>query len=126
MARIALTILGVLGAFLWAAAFMRAPGAALEVLLALSPIVVTAWLILMLTMRRHARAGLRGGTTVAVDQAAVLTRNGHRCYVCGREKAATVIARRPARRDEPDPLARFITLCDDCANASPLYQPTPR
>jgi len=123
MARMALTLLGVIAALVWAAVFVEAPGAALEVLLLLSPVVVTIWLILMLTApRRSRRAVAQHGQDgpPPPDAGTVLRRDRGVCSVCGTTGARTVVARRPARRDDADPLARFASLCDACASTTAL------
>lgn len=119
MMRVLLTLLGALATLAWSALFLRAPGAALELLLFTSPIVVAAWLILMLTAPRREPTRARPVPVMPPDlQERVLRRDGGRCRLCG-EPAARVVARGPARAGA-DPLARFIAICEGCARTAPL------
>ena len=124
-----LALLGMAAALGWAVLMVRAPGAALELLLVTSPVVVAVWLIVMLTAPQRGPGaapdgtGARGGTappTAERVRDAVLARDGGICALCDDRGAGAVAARRPARRRDPDPLARFITLCDTCAAAAAL------
>ncbi len=120
MIRTLLTLLGALGALAWSILFLEAPGAALELLLFTSPIVVAVWLILMLTTPRRERTRARPAPAPPPDlYERVLQRDGGRCRLCGEGPAARVVARRPARAGT-DPLERFIAVCDACARTAPL------
>lgn len=138
MARTALAALGVLMSLGWAVLFVEAPGVALELLVLASPVVVTLWLIVMLSgPGPHRRAKAAAGAARRVVPAAlspceqetgrsrapraeVLRRDGGACRLCGAPRAMTVAAERPARRDDDDPLRRYISLCDGCAATTSL------
>lgn len=121
MVRTLLTLLGALGALVWSILFLQAPGAALELLLFTSPIVVAVWLILMLTAPRRNRPRARpAGTGPPPDLVErVLRRDESRCRLCGEGTATRVVARRPPRAGA-DPLDRFIAICEGCARTAPL------
>lgn len=119
MVRSLLTLLGAVAALAWSVLFLQAPGAALELLLFTSPVVVAVWLILMLTAPRRERPRARLAPALPPDlHERVLQREGGRCRLCG-EPATRVVARGPARAGT-DPLARFIAICDGCARTAPL------
>jgi|GEM_PF-3461422 hypothetical protein len=123
MVRTLLTLLGALGALAWSVLFLQAPGAALELLLFTSPIVVAAWLILMLTAPRRDRPApaprsAETGPPPALEER-VLRRDAGRCRLCGGEPATRVVARRPPRPGA-DPVDRFIAICEGCARTAPL------
>jgi hypothetical protein len=123
--------LGAVAALGWAVLFVRAPGAAMELLILCSPVAVAAWLIV--TLPSHSRARVSGDAPAAADgqadqldriRDAVLARDGGRCELCGESAAHAILARRPPRRGEPDSSARFIAVCAGCHAASALASPT--
>lgn len=124
--RAALAAFGIVMLLAWSALLVRAPGAALELLLFTSPVVVAVWLIVMLTApdgRAWANSapggpGSRGTSDVAAVRDAVVARDGGVCAYCGAGGATRVAARAAPRRDDPDPLARYVTLCEACAASS--------
>ena len=124
--RTALAVFGIVTLLAWSVLLVRAPGAALELLLFTSPVVVAVWLIVMLTApdgrarAKLAAGGAEGGNVpdLAAVRDAVLARDGGVCGYCGAGGAATIAARAAPRRDDPEPLARFVTLCDACAATS--------
>jgi hypothetical protein len=126
MIRTLLTLLGALAAVAWSPLFLRAPGAALELLLFTSPVVVAVWLILMLTAPRRDRPRARPIPPPRLTeepppdlQERVLRRDGGRCRLCGDGPAAWVVVHRPPRAGA-DPLDRFIAICEDCGRTAPL------
>jgi hypothetical protein len=126
MVRTLLTLLGALAALAWSALFLRAPGAALELLLFTSPIVVAVWLILMLTAPRRDRPRARplppprlAGEPPPDLYERVLRRDEGRCRLCGGEPATRVVVHRPPRAGA-DPVDRFIAICEGCARTAPL------
>lgn len=127
MMRVLLTVIGMIASLAWAVLFVRAPGAALEILLFVSPVVVAVWLVVALSAphrrppRPRAPAGEGGDGRAAAPAPAAA---GGRCAVCG-AAAMTVAARRPRRRAERDPLERFISLCARCAADSVLPSVSP-
>lgn len=127
MVRTLLALLGALGALAWSVLFLQAPGAALELLLFTSPIVVAVWLILMLTAPRRDRSRVRPAPAPrsaetepppALEER-VLRRDEGRCRLCGEGSATRVVARRPPRPGA-DPVDRFIAICEGCARTAPL------
>lgn len=120
--RIFLSLLGIAGSFVAAGLMVVSPRAALELLVLASPFYVTAWLIVMLTANKGTarQAALTAPQETAVDPAVVLSRAGGTCESCGRGTPVSVRVRRPARRNEADPLSRFVALCDGCAGISAL------
>ena len=129
--RSGLTLLGLVAALGWSVLFVRAPGLAMEQLVLWSPVVVTLWLIVMLSAsnrRATARRNTTGASAVPppVDvRDAVLARDGGRCSLCGAPGAHSVAARRPVRRGDSDPLDRYVSLCDGCAAAGVLAPRSP-
>ena len=124
--RSGLTLLGLVAALGWSVLFVRAPGVAMEQLVLWSPVVVTLWLIVMLsasnrrmTVRRNTPA-VSAVPPPADVRDAVLARDRGRCSLCGASGARSVAARRPARRGDPDPLDRYVSLCDGCVAAGVL------
>ncbi len=125
--RTMVALAGMAAALGWSALFVRAPGVAMEQLVLTSPIVVTVWLIVMLSASTRPRRMVRSDGAPAIAAAApaaiqdaVRTRDGRRCVLCGGADANTVAARRPGRRADADPLDRYVTLCRTCAAAGAL------
>lgn len=120
---------GVGAALLWAVAFVSFPRVAMELLVLTSPVIVAVWLVTSLTASsRSAQRGPRLSTAAPTPDVydAVLARDGRACATCGGPGATIVVMRRPARRGEDDPLARFMSLCGACAAATPLARPRHR
>jgi hypothetical protein len=99
--------------------FLQAPGAALELLLFASPLVVAVWLIVALTARR--RSGVtRRHLPALPDSRERVPRADEGCALCPARTATLLAVRRPARRRHPEPDGRYLPLCDDCAAKSVL------
>ncbi len=121
-----LTLLGAFASLAWSILLVRAPGAAMELLILTSPVVVAAWLVLMLTAPAPRRRRRQNTDHAAVSpalaaetRARVLQRDGGRCRLCGAPGAQRITRRRPVRRGDA-PEDRFITLCDACAATTAL------
>lgn len=113
--RSGLAALGAVAALTWAVIFVEAPGAALEVLLMASPIVMTVWLVVSLTARRpgtHPRA-----TPIAPASSASGAEPAGPCAFCGSSRVSAVAMRRPGSSQS---MASHVALCESCAASTPL------
>jgi hypothetical protein len=113
--RSGLALLGAAAALGWAVLFVQAPGAALEVLLMASPIIMTLWLVVSLTARRPNLHPRRAPATL-VQPAAGMQASGP-CAFCGALRVSAVAVRRPGSAQAQ---ASSVALCDVCAEATPL------
>jgi hypothetical protein len=120
--RFGLTALGIVAALVWATLFVQAPGAALEVLLMVSPIVVTAWLIISLTARRPAYRQPKTALQPEVPSPSGAVHVGGGpgpCAFCGAPHVTALVRRLPAARGE-ERAGHTLLVCADCAKATPL------
>jgi hypothetical protein len=113
--RSGLAALSAAAALGWAVLFVQAPGAALEVLLMASPIVMTAWLVVSLTARRsdlHPRS-MPAAPTPSAPEALM---DGP-CAFCGTSRVSALALRLPGSSRSVE---QRIALCEACAAATPL------